>query len=69
MLDKIYGIDFNVYACGGIGDKKLALNRNDTVLFYKESEMLKELGKMKDNPCYGEILVFEPQIVRNEYKI
>jgi len=69
MLDKIYGIDYNRYVCGGIGNKKLALIERETVLFIKESEMLKALAEMKGNYCIGEIEVFESEIDRKEYKI
>lgn len=69
MIHKIYGIDYNIYACGGIGDSKIALLDNKTVLFYKESEMLTELAKLKENHCVGEIKVFVSPIIRNEYSI
>ena len=69
MLDKIYGIDYNTYDCGGINNVKIFRMDKATLLFDKESEMLKELAELKNNHGVGEISVFESQIVRNEYKI
>lgn len=69
IIHKVYGIDFNRYACGGIGNVKLVLIGRETILFTDESEMLTELGKIKSNNCFGEVDVFESQICRNEYKL
>ena len=69
MVNKLYGIDYNTYACGGIGSSKLCKMGNETVFFYKESEMLKTLAELKDNNCVGEISVFTTPIYRIEYKI
>ena len=69
MLDKIYGIDYNPYACGGIGNCKLVRGLRKTVLFYDESEMLKELAKLKKDYTVGELSVFISSINREEYKI
>ena len=69
MLDKLYGIDYNTYACGGIGTVKLVRMGCETVLFYKESEMLKSLADLKSNNSVGEIKVFVTPINRIEYKI
>lgn len=69
MLSIIYGIDYNTYVCGGIRDTKLVLLGSKTVLFYKESEMLTELVKLKEDHCVGEIKVFISPIVRSEYSV
>jgi len=37
---KLYGIDYNTYACGGIGNCKLRHMGSKTVLFYSEIGML-----------------------------
>lgn len=47
MVNKLYGIDYNTYACGGIGSSKLCKMGNETVFFYKESEMLKTLAELE----------------------
>jgi hypothetical protein len=70
MLTKLYGIDFNKYICGGIGNAKLGKIGNETILFYTESEMLKALAELKESGnTVGEINVFTTPIVRTEYEI
>jgi hypothetical protein len=69
MLDKLYGIDFDKYVCGGIGTAKLVYMGNDTALFYSESEMLEYLAKLKTENTVGNIKVFTTNINRESYQI
>ena len=41
IIDKIYGIDYSIYVCGGIGKPKIKKIGENTLLFCTESEMLK----------------------------
>ena len=68
-IDKIYGIDYNVYVCGGIGNPKIKKIGENTLLFYTESEMLKTLAELKEDRTVGEIKVFTSTLNREEYKI
>jgi len=69
MKDKLYGIDYNIYVCGGIGTAKIMKTGCNTVLFYTESEMLKMLAELKKDNMVGEIKVFVTPICRMEYRI
>ena len=69
MLNKVYGIDYNTYICGGIGECKLARCKSETILFYSEVEMLKTLVKLKDNKCIGEIELFTSVIGKVKYEV
>jgi hypothetical protein len=69
MKDKLYGIDYNIYACGGIGTAKIMRIDSETVLFYTESEMLKALADLKKENMIGEIKVFITPICRMDYRI
>lgn len=68
-INKIYGIDYNIYVCGGIGKQKIKQIGENTLLFYAESEMLKTLAELKEDCTVGEIKVFTSTINREEYKI
>lgn len=66
---KLFGIDFNKYACGGIGNHKLMLMGRDTLLFYSESEMLEMVATMKKDCTIGEIKPFITYVInKEEYK-
>lgn len=66
---RLYGIDYNQYATGGIGNQKLMLMGNKTLLFYTESEMLNMLAELKKNYGAGEIEPFTTPIVKEKYVI
>lgn len=68
-MNKLYGIDYNVYVCGGIGNHKLQLWDKETVIFYTESEMLRKVAELKENSSVGEIKPFITSIDRVEYKL
>ncbi|PLR99562.1 hypothetical protein [Bacillus sp. T33-2] len=68
-MNKLYGIDYNVYVCGGIGDQKLQIADRKTVFFYTESEMLRNIAELKENYSIGEIKPFSTNVTRDEYKI
>lgn len=68
-MNKLYGVDYNIYVTGGIGNPKLALHRNETVIFYTESEMLREVAKLKENYSIGEIRPFVTDIKRVDYSL
>ncbi len=69
MLRKLYGIDYNTYACGGIGDKKIAKLNTETTLFLTETDMLKALIELKENHCVGEVRPFTTEINREQYRL
>lgn len=69
MVNKLYGIDYNKYVCGGIGSPKLALYGSDRELFYSESEMLKRLSELKSDITCGDFGVFITNIVKEKYEI
>lgn len=67
---KLYGIDYNTYACGGIGNQKLRFMGRKTLLFYSESEMLNMIADLKKESTVGEIKPFVTYIInKEEYKI
>ena len=68
-MNKLYGIDYNTYVCGGIGTTKLMKISCETLLFYTEYEMLKALAELKKENTIGEIKVFITPINRMEYKL
>jgi hypothetical protein len=68
-MNNLYGIDYNFYACGGIGNPKLMKMGSKTVFFYTESEMLKVIAELKEDHTVGEIKPFITDINRMEYKI
>lgn len=68
-MNRLYGIDYNLYATGGIGNQKLMKMGSKTIFFYTESEMLKILAELKENYSVGEINPFITDINRVEYKI
>jgi len=69
IIDKIYGIDYSIYVCGGIGKPKIKKIGENTLLFCTESEMLKALAELKADHTVGEIKPFVSTINREEYKI
>jgi hypothetical protein len=68
-MNKLYGIDYNIYVCGGIGNYKLQIADSKTVFFYTESEMLRQIAELKENCSVGEIKPFITEIKRVEYKL
>lgn len=68
-MNRLYGIDYNIYACGGIGNQKLQIADRKTTIFYTESEMLKMVAELKQNKSIGEIKPFITDINRIEYRI
>ena len=68
IIDKIYGIDYSIYVCGGIGKPKIKKIGENTLLFCTESEMLKALAELKAYRTVGEIKPFISTINREEYK-
>ncbi|MCM3109888.1 hypothetical protein [Lederbergia lenta] len=68
-MDILYGVDYNIYACGGIGNHKLKLMGNRVLYFYAESEMLREVAKLKEDKSIGEIIPFIAQIAKTKYEI
>jgi hypothetical protein len=69
MLSQLYGIDYDTYYCGGIGNVKLKHAGKKTVLFYTESDMLKTLADLKKDYTVDNISVFITPINRMDYKI
>ena len=69
MIEVLYGIDYNRYICGGIGNTKISKVGCETVIFYKETDMLKTLTELKENHTVEIIKVFTTKINREEYKI
>lgn len=68
-VEIIYGIDYITYACGGIGNARLAINSYERELFYTESEMLKRLSELKkEGNLIGDIKLFINNITEKEYK-
>lgn len=63
---KLFGIDFNKYACGGLGNQKLQLMESKTLLFCSESEMLNKVAELKNESTIGEIKPFVTYIVNKE---
>ncbi|MED3562346.1 hypothetical protein [Bacillus xiapuensis] len=68
-MNKLYGIDYNFYATGGIGNQKLMKMGCKTIFFYTESEMLKVFAELKEDYAVGEIKPFITDINRIEYNI
>lgn len=69
LLEIIYGLDYNKYCCGGVGNPKICKVGCETVLFSSESDMLKTLADLKKDGTIGEIKVFTSRVERQEYKI
>lgn len=69
MLNKLYGIDYETYICGGIGSQKLIKDNDKTELFYNESKMLLRLSELKESHCVDNIELFTTSIIRQEYRI
>jgi len=63
---KLYGTDYNTYACGGIGNCKLRHSGSKTVLFYSEIEMLNMVAELKKESTVGEIKPFVTYITNKE---
>ncbi len=68
-MNKLYGIDYNIYVCGGIGNYKLQIADSKTVFFYTESEMLRKVAELKENNSIGEIKPFITEVKKIEYKL
>ena len=68
-INKVYGIDYNLYICRGIGGTKIKKLGEHTLLFYTEPEMLKTLAELKADHTVGEIKPFVSIINREEYEI
>jgi len=68
-IEKLYGIDYNTYVCGGIGMKKLMPLGEVRELFYTESEMLKRLSELKANCYCNKFELFTTEIVKEKYNI
>lgn len=69
MINMLYGIDYDAYACGGIANQKLMFMGSKTLFFVKESEMLKEVARLKEECTADNIVPFVTTINREEYKI
>ena len=67
--NKLYGIDYNTYACGGIGCAKLMPLGEVRELFYTESEMFKRLSELKSNNCCDKFELFTTNIIKEKYEI
>ena len=68
-VDKLYGIDYHTYVCGGIDTAKLMPLGEVRELFYSESEMFKRLSELKSNNCCDKFELFTTSIVKEKYKI
>ena len=68
MITKLYGIDFTVFVCGGLGNKLCPFSQ-ETMFYNSETEMLKSLIKLKEDKTVGNISLFTTTINRKEYKI
>lgn len=68
-INKIYGIDYNTYVAGGIGNRKLQKWGEETELFISEKEMLKTLGELKEDCRTGEEVPFVAELVRKDYAL
>lgn len=67
---KLYGIDFNRYACGGAGNKKLQIIRSHSLLFHTEVEMLKKILELKEDFTVGEIEPYTAFLAfKEEYRL
>lgn len=72
IITSLYGIDYTLYGCGGRGNSRLFIYGKTTSLFPKESDMLKELARLKElekSNNVGDISVFVTPIIREEYQI
>jgi hypothetical protein len=68
-LSTLFGIDYDTYYCGGIGNKIRIPHGKNTVIFYTESDMLKTLADLKKDYTVDIISVFTTPISRIDYKI
>jgi len=66
--NKLYGIDYHTYVCGGIGCAKLMPLGEVRELFYTESEMFKRLSELKSNNCFDRFELFTTNIVKEKYE-
>jgi len=68
-IEKLYGIDYKTYACGGIGNTKLCFTGDNRILFTNESDMLEELAQLKKECTCDNFELFTTKIIKEEYKI
>jgi hypothetical protein len=69
MINQLYGIDYNTYACGGRGNVKLALSSREIAFYETEAEMLKALINLKEDKSVGEIRPFIAELNRIKYEM
>jgi hypothetical protein len=68
-INKLYGIDYNTYAYGGMGSPKLVLLSKETEFFQTESDMLKAIIRLKEKNDIDGIIPFTTEINRVKYEI
>ena len=68
-IKKLYGLDYNRYVCGGIGNAKIKKIGEQRELFYTESEAIKRLSELKEEVVYGDFELFTTKINKKPYKI
>jgi hypothetical protein len=69
VVQKIYGIDYNVYACSGIGNNKFLYLGTEREFFYNEYQMLKRLTKLKRIKSFKGFEMFVSKIIKEKYNI
>lgn len=72
VVEKLYGIDYTTYICGGIGNARLNSYSKERELFYTEAEMLKRLSELKKEEIrnvVGDFELFTATINKQEYKL
>jgi len=68
-IEKLYGIDYQTYACGGMGNIKLFPTGSNRVLFVTEEDMLKQLSYLKKQNTCSHFELFTTKIIKEEYKL
>lgn len=69
MTHVLYGVSYNIYATGGIGNRNLMVLENKTELFVAESDMLRRVASLKNEKCIGEIEPFVESVSKSECRI
>lgn len=64
---RIYGIEYNVYATGGVPKRKLGTLARSREIFSTEHEMLKRAIEIKSDISLGDIEMFTTKINKEEY--
>jgi len=68
-IEKLYGIDYKTYACGGIGNAKLCFTGDNRELFYTEADMLEKLSQLKRECTCDNFELFTTTITKEKYNL